>query len=147
MMGWREGQTIVALLVLSLLSPLSALATDGFTVIVNRNNPVSSLSRERLVRIFTGKETSWPDGIEIRPVDLISSSSARARFTRDIHGKRVNSIKRYWQKQIFTGRAVPPPEKSTDRDVVEFVKTNRGAIGYVSRQSDLRGLRAVKIER
>jgi ABC-type phosphate transport system substrate-binding protein len=33
---------------------------------------------------------------------------------------------------VFSGKDVPPPEKGTDADVVAFVKSNPGAIGYVA---------------
>ena len=66
------------------------------------------------------------------PVDLNESSKTRENFTKEIHGKKVSAIKAYWQKQIFTGRGVPPPEKSSDKEVLEYVEKNEGAIGYIS---------------
>jgi hypothetical protein len=41
-------------------------------------------------------------------------------------------IAEFWRQQIFSGRNVPPVEKASDSEVLEFVRSNPGAIGYVS---------------
>lgn len=147
MLSWRPWRAILVLLALSSSVPSAALGDDGFIVIVNRKNPVLSLSVEGVAQIFLKRVVSWDDGSEILPVDIRSPSAVRNHFTRQIHGKRVPAIKGYWQKQIFTGRGVPPPEKRSDDDVVAFVKSKRGAIGYVSGRAQLDGVKIVKIER
>ena len=54
----------------------------------------------------------------------------------------------YWQKMIFSGREVPPPEKTSSAEVVAYVRANRGAIGYVAADAALgAGVRVLKIER
>ena len=65
-------------------------------------------------------------------MDLVDSSAIRQDFSKGIHGRKVSSIKAYWQKEIFSGRNVPPSEKKTEREVLQFVSNNPGAIGYVS---------------
>ena len=40
-------------------------------------------------------------------------------------------MKSYWQKMIFSGRDVPPPEKGSPDEVVAFVRSHGGGIGYV----------------
>ena len=105
---------------------------EKFKIIVNKSNSVKSISSDDLKKIFLKKETMWADDTKIYPVDLNESSKTRENFTNEIHGKKVAAIKAYWQKQIFTGRGVPPPEKSSDKEVLEYVDKNEGAIGYVS---------------
>jgi hypothetical protein len=56
----------------------------------------------------------------------------------------VSSIKAYWQKQIFSGRGVPPEEKQSDEEVLEYVSKNVGAIGYIS-ESTVRDAYDVKV--
>ena len=41
---------------------------------------------------------------------------------------------------------VPPIEKTTDADVVDYVKKNPEAIGYVSKDAELLGVLTVEIE-
>jgi hypothetical protein len=60
--------------------------------------------------------------------------------------KSVSSIKAYWQQQIFSGRDVPPPEKQSEAEVLEFVRSNATAIGYVSPVAVLpRGVRVLTV--
>jgi len=55
-------------------------------------------------------------------------------------------VKSYWQQQIFSGRDVPPVEKSSDAQVVAFVKQNPGAIGYVAEGTDTAGTKVVTVQ-
>jgi hypothetical protein len=49
--------------------------------------------------------------------------------------------------QIFSGRAVPPPELHSDELVTSYVSANPGAIGYVSPGTDVREIRVVEVRR
>ena len=53
--------------------------------------------------------------------------------------KSVSAVKSYWQQQIFSGRGVPPTERSTDSEVLAYVRSNPNAIGYVSSAAALGG--------
>ena len=100
-------------------------------VVAHPSIEASALTRAEVSAIFMKRVRSWPDGSEILPVDQSPRSSAREPFSRSIHGKSVAYVTRYWQRLIFSGRGVPPPEKSSDEAVIEFVRARPGAIGYV----------------
>ena len=110
---------------------LEAQATE-FVVVVNAANPVSSLSREDASKLFLKKTMKWSTGAEVVPVDLPEGSAVRDAFTKGVLKKSVGAVKSYWQQQIFSGRGVPPTEKTSDAEVVSFVRSNPHAIGYVS---------------
>ena len=124
----------------------SANSAAGFVIIVNPANSVTSLAPEQVARIFTKKQTHWDDGSTILPVDLRGNSKLRARFTHSIHTRSIEAIKNFWRKQIFTGRAVPPPEKASESEVLAFVSSHAGAIGYVSRRISLRGVKVISLD-
>lgn len=131
--GPRLGRVLSALFLLGLQLGGSARPADAadFLVIVNEQNPISTLSPQEISRLFLKKSTRWPDGVGVRAVDLSPASAIRESFSRAIHQKSTSAVKVYWQKMIFSGREVPPPEKGSAAEVVAFVKANRGAIGYV----------------
>ena len=116
---------------------LSLARAVEFVVIVHQENPARTMERDDLSRIFLKRTVKWPHGVPVEPVDLPPTAKARAAFTRMVHGKSVNAVRAFWQQQIFSGRDVPPPEKSSDADVIEFVRTNPGAVGYVSSTTPL----------
>lgn len=128
-----------------LSSPLAARAQD-FTVIVNASNPVSSLPRDEVAKLFLKKTVAWQSGKTVAPVELPAKAKAREEFARTVLNKSIAQVKSYWQQQIFSGRDVPPPEKQTENDVVAFVRSNPGAIGYVSKGVDIgRGVKALSV--
>lgn len=113
---------------LALTEPADAA---DFVVIVNAANPVSFLREQEVSQMLLKKTPKWSDGVSVAPVDLGESSPTRESFSQAIHKKSTSAIKSYWQKMIFSGREVPPPEKGSAGEVMAFVKGNRGGIGYV----------------
>jgi hypothetical protein len=107
-------------------------AGQGFKVVVNGANPSDSITAKELSRCFMKQTDTWADGQPVMPVDREATAATRNGFSKVILGRDVTAIKSYWQRQIFSGRGVPPPEKGSDEEVLAFVRANRGAIGYVS---------------
>jgi ABC-type phosphate transport system substrate-binding protein len=108
-----------------------------YKVVVNATNQASQLSRDQISRLFLKKHTMWSDGTTVLLVDQAESSPVRRAFTAAVHRREVMSVKRYWQQMIFSGRAVPPPERRSDAAVLEFVRMHDTAIGYVSANAPL----------
>lgn len=125
---------LAVLLVLGLGSAGSDLQAQNtsFKVIVNDANSIDSLSKSQVSRLFLKKETRWKSGFGVSPVDQLPRSELRIEFSDSIHDKKVDWIKSYWQKLIFSGRKTPPPELESDREILDFVRHNVGAVGYVS---------------
>jgi ABC-type phosphate transport system substrate-binding protein len=123
------------------------LQAQSFKVIVNQSNTVSSLTAKEISDYFLKKETKWTNGDAVVPVDLSAKSSVREDFSSNIHGKSVSAIKSYWQQYVFAGKGTPPIEKNTDAEVVDFVKRNTGAIGYVSANADVSGVKVLTVNK
>jgi ABC-type phosphate transport system substrate-binding protein len=113
--------------------------TLGILVVVNAANPAPALRRDQASGMFLGKVQRWPNGQDVLPVDQIDRSPARAAFARQVLGKSPDAVKFYWQELIFSGRATPPPERVSDIEVLTYVRSNAGAIGYVLPDTDLGG--------
>jgi hypothetical protein len=69
----------------------------------------------------------------------------RGLFSETVLARHVAAVRSYWQQQIFSGRDVPPVEKKNDAEVLEYVRTNRGAVGYVSEASPASGVKVVEV--
>ena len=139
---------IRALLLLVALAAAPVAAQQGYVVIVNDANGVSSVNAGELSRMFMKKLSRWASGLDVVPVDLPESAAAREAFSAQVHGKSVSAVHAFWQQQIFSGRAVPPAEKASDEQVVAFVRSTPGAIGYISTGASLgAGVRRVQVVR
>ena len=122
---------------------------DGvsFKVIVNVSNPTEALKKDQISRLFLKKTTTWSRNQTVQPLDLPADSPVRKDFTKLIHGRSISAVKAYWQRQIFTGDGVPPPEKNSDEEVIKYVRENTGAIGYVSNTVELKDVKILKLEK
>jgi ABC-type phosphate transport system substrate-binding protein len=114
-------------------------------VIVNPANRETALSREQVSRLFLRKQTSWPSGGQVDPVDQRSSSAAREKFVEWAHHRSPSALSLYWQQQVFSGRGSPPPEKAGDAEVIEYVAQNPGAVGYVSAGAKVGNVRVLAV--
>jgi len=137
---------LFALLALVALSaPAAALAGDGFKVIVNLDVKTLRASKEEVSRIFLKKSTRWGDGGEIRVVQPRVDSAARRAFDPAVHKLQPMAIRAYWSQMVFSGRDVPPVERSSDEAIVEFVRQNPGAVGVVSEGATVTGVRVLEV--
>ena len=129
-----EKSAIIGILI-AVGSAIPSIAADtDFKVVINVENSTSSISKKNLSDCFMKEANTytWISGQYVVPVDLAATSETRSVFSKKIHGRDVSAVKSFWQRQIFSGRAVPPPEKASDEDVLAFVRSNPGAVGYVS---------------
>ena len=121
-----------------------AAAQSGYRVIVNSANPAGSLSKAEVSRLFLKKSTKWEHGTAAAPVDS-KAGSVREQFSQAVHDKAASAVAAYWQQQVFSGRGIPPVEKPGDAEVIAFVKSNPGAIGYVSAGAAVDGVKVLEI--
>ena len=111
---------------------INELEAQDYQVVVNASVPAGSLSKKEVSAFFMGTKGSWPGGQSVEAVDLVEGSSVRASFSDAVIGRAVEAVKAYWLKEIYSGRKVPPPEVGSDQEVLDFVKTHPGGIGYVA---------------
>ena len=120
-------------------------AKAGFKVIAHASVGTSSLTRAEVSQFFLKKTARWPDGSPVVPVDLPVNSETREAFSRDVHGKATAAVDAFWQKQVFTGREVPPVTKANERELLAYVLATPGAIGYVSESTDTGGTKLIDL--
>ncbi|MFI5232190.1 MAG: phosphate ABC transporter substrate-binding protein [Gemmatimonadales bacterium] len=131
--------------VLIVLGAHSAAAQE-YKVIVNSANATSEISSDALGKIFLKQVSKFPDGATATPVEPAKASPARAAFAKAVLGRSVQNLESFWQQQIFSGKDVPPANKASDDDVVAFVKSTPGAIGYVSGTAAVAGVKVVAVK-
>lgn len=137
-------RTLLAQLVLAagVLTPGTAHSVE---IVVHPSSRVSSVTQAELSKIFLKRLRTWSNGERAQPIDQLPSP-VREEFSARVHGRSVITIEIYWKRMIFSGRAAPPPEAADDRAVLDFVRRNPGAVGYVSNAAVLEGVRRLEIE-
>ncbi len=141
----RYRSALVCAVVSACVLAEGAVAAD-FKVVANPSVPVTSLTRATLSSAFLKKTDKWPDGTPVVPVDQSHDSTVRQSFCREVHDKSLAMVDAFWQKQVFSGRATPPLAKANDTDVIAYVRSVPGAIGYVSTSAEAAGLKQIRVE-
>lgn len=122
---------VLALSGLTLVVGADSLAGTPFRVIVNQQVKGARIPRNTVSSIFLKQVPKWGDGSAIQPVDQSVRSEVRKSFSGDVLAQGVVEVQIYWQRRMSLG-VTPPPVKTSDEEVVAFVASNPGAIGYVS---------------
>ena len=123
--------------------PLSA---GEIQVVVHEDNPVSSMSKRDLSRLFLKRTTRWSNGSKVEPLNLAEGNPEREIFLSTAHGMDESSHTKYWVKLIFAGRAQPPPDISTPEQLLHLVRNSLKAVGYVAQGTSLpKGVKTVEI--
>lgn len=109
----------------------SAFAAD-FALVVNKSNPLSSLSANDAKQMYLGKKTSWSNGQTIVLYSQYDEKVTQA-FVDVVVKKTVQQFQIYWKKALFTGTGTPPIELKNDVEVKKFIAADPRGIGYISR--------------
>jgi len=126
-----KSRLAATLVLVALAGPRPAAAADAFKVIVNARMTGRTVSRETLTQVYLGKAERWGDGKPVTAVDLSTTSPVRASFSQTILGMSVVSVRMYWTRTMVSDH-FPPMVRSTDEDVIAFVSSRTGSVGYVS---------------
>lgn len=133
--------------VLLLLAFMMATAANAqnYVLVANESVAETSLSKDDVSHIFLKTKTKWSDGSAITPVDQSARAAVREAFSQDVHGRGVGAIRSHWQQAAFSGAGTAPIERGNDADVVAFVKSNPGAVGYVSTEAATDGVKVIAV--
>ena len=121
---------IIQLLLALLVFTSTAIAAD-IVLVVNKSNPVESLSKQDAQMIYLGKMKSWVNGDKIM---LYSQYDFQARdaFASKIINKSGQQFATYWKKALFTGTGRPPVEVKDSAEMKKFIAADPRGIGYIS---------------
>jgi ABC-type phosphate transport system substrate-binding protein len=122
-------QVIIATLII--LLPVKVLA--DIVVIVNPNSGIADLTRHQIIDIYMGRSPGIK-GQRFQPFDHPLNSVLRTEFYYKITGKPVSVINAYWARLLFTGRASPPRLVENNEAMLEIVREDPSAIGYLEQK-------------
>ncbi len=116
---------------LLLVMGVAGISFAGVVVIVNPQNPASSLSSHDLANIYRLKKTTWGTGKKIEPVNLNREDPLRKTFSEVILKKGSAAMEKFYLKRALSGKGQPPKVLSSSSAVRDFVKYNKNAVGYI----------------
>ena len=122
-------------LLLALVSGAGGVhASDGVVVIGNPN--LRRLDAKTVARIYTGKVIEV-DGVTVTAVNANSGSPVRTRFLQVYLNQDEDKYMAYWTVRRYIGKGASPRELPKSSDIINFVNSTPGAIGYID-EADVR---------
>ena len=104
-------------------------AMAGNIVIIGHQD-VPKLDGPTVLKIYTGKVISVT-GTNVTPVGLPSGALVRNRFLQEYLGQDDEKYTAFWTVRRYIGKGTPPAELPSAADVIRYVQTTPGALGYV----------------
>jgi ABC-type phosphate transport system substrate-binding protein len=99
-------------------------------VVVIGHPSLSRLDVATLEKIYTGRVIEV-GGIAVKPVNANSGSAVRNRFLQIYLNEDEDKYTAYWTVRRYIGKGASPRELNSTADVINFVKSTPGAIGYI----------------
>lgn len=119
-------------LLLAMLLGLAAgpgdAADDDIVVIANPSVPKLDLAA--LQRLYTGRVVEV-GGLNITVVNLASGMPQRQRFLSSVLQMDDDRYRAYWTVRRHIGKGTPPRDLNSAAQVIEFVQSTPGGVGYV----------------
>jgi hypothetical protein len=136
-------KTFVVLLALVtvLLAPLTAAEVQ---VIANPSVTVGELTATDLKSVFLGSKTAV-GGTAVEPV-LHTGGATHDAFLQAFIGKSDVALRNHFKTLVFTGKGAQPKTFASDAEVLKYVMSTKGAIGYVSATADVGGARKISVK-
>jgi ABC-type phosphate transport system substrate-binding protein len=124
----------------------SAVAQVDFAVVVNPDNPISTVSRGDLRKLLNGEKHSWPSGTAVKIIVRAPGCRERAALLKFLNLSE-SDYKQYWTAQVVRGEADTEPFVAPSVGMVlEAVRVLPGAISLVYLGDLKPGVKVIKID-
>ena len=134
----------VAVVGMALTFPCSASTEEAVVIIANKNVPASSLSIYEIRNIFLSKKTRWLDGSKINFV-VLNGGDVKDDFLKSYLEKTLSQYEKYFKNLVFEGKGRVLRTFSTEAELVRYVSSTEGAIGYVSSGTDTLSAKVITV--
>ncbi len=134
------------LLFIALMTYPSAFASFEEVILIANNSVLeTTLSPTSVKRIYLGLKTRWDDKQKVIPV-MLKGGETHEFFVEEVLDKTEAKFSIFWKKAVFSGRGLPPKSFATEQELVEYVASVSGAIGYVSRNTKINNVKVLTLE-
>ncbi len=124
---------ILAITLCGLLALRSHSLDTDMVVVVNINNPTSTMSKSQVIDLFMGRYMSFPNGEKASPIELTGDREIKESFYRGLLGMSLARVNSYWSRVQYTGRVKPSIKLSTQAHIVNHISKTPLSIGYMPR--------------
>ncbi len=129
-------KTAIRNALLALILVPCARPASGGVVVIGHPSLVGKLDEPTVQKIFTGKVIEV-GGVSVTAVNARLGSPMRNQFLQVILHQDEDKYTAYWTVRRYIGKGAPPREMTSSADIITFVTSTPGAVGYID-ESDVK---------
>ena len=114
-------------------------------IVVHPQNTTMQITQAMVKDIFLGNTKTFPDGQQVKPVELKENSKARTKFLEKLVGKSESQLRAYWARRIFQGDGAPPKVAEDSAHLKNMMNADKSIIGFMSSESLDESVRAILV--
>ncbi|MBU0995790.1 MAG: substrate-binding domain-containing protein [Proteobacteria bacterium] len=134
---WKsKGDILLFCLAIMLFTAFDVLGEAQIAIIANKDVPADHLTPEAIKKIFLGDTTNWNANEGIIVV-LSKDETVQGAFIKQYIKRTPYQFENVWRRNLFTGKGARSIRISNMEDLIQFVATTKGAIGYVPADTNL----------
>lgn len=114
-------------------------------IIVNKKLTEASVTKTDVKRIYLGRKQKWTDNSPIHPA-MLKGGAVHEDFLNEYIEKTAQTFSLFWKREIVSGTGLPPKSFDTEAELVNFVSTTDGAIGYISTDTPSNSVKVISAE-
>ncbi len=114
-----------------ILSFSNMVFAGDIVIIVNSDVPDTSLSAIDLKKVFLAEKSAWSNGAKIN-FAILRKCDLQKTFFKNYLKKTQSQFERYFRTRVFAGKGEAPVSFRSENDLVDYVNSTTGSIGFVS---------------
>lgn len=138
-------RTLLLTLLMALAATAAPCARADFYIVVQWGNPQRSLTQKEVLDLFMGRSRAFSNGEFALIFDLPRDSPKRAAFYHALTGMTLAQVNSYWSRLMFSGQSMPPQSLPDEATIIDIVKRNPNAIGWLSSEPNDKQLRTLLV--
>ncbi len=115
---------------------LKAQSFSNYQIIGN-NTGLKSMSESNFKSYMKGKNNFWDNDNQVLIVLPSSNHSDAEEISKLIYAKSHTAVRKFWLSLVFQGRVAAPKFCDTDEEMIDFVKSKKGAIAIIKRSASI----------
>lgn len=131
--------------VIALFATITTAFAADFKIIAYKTVSATALTKAELQSIFLGEKSRWEDGKPIKIV-VLEDGPVHKEFLQAVLGKTPSQFDSYWKKLVFTGKAAAPKSFAEVAELVDYIGTHPGTIGYVAAGQRVGSIKTISIK-
>jgi TonB family protein len=121
-----------------------SVRAEEVKIIANPSVKASEITVRDLKGIFLRERNSLSDGTHVEPV-LEKRGPAHETFVKQYLDESGDQLAKHYQGLVFSGMGSMPKAVGSDEEMVAYVASTKGAIGYVSAETTTTGVKGLEV--